>query len=172
VEELAEISAIEFGPNEVTNLVEGWLPEDAEEAVVSACPSLIAIIDDQGSKIVQFSHFSVKEFMTSDRLQTSNIGYICDYYIPLEEAHTLLARACIKVLLQLDEKTDRERVATFPLVKYASKRWLDPCKVRECPVTNPRPVPLPTGRSIPLPSNRLHSRRHPYIMRCFVGLAS
>ncbi len=136
VEELAEIFAIEFGPNEVTNLVEGWRPENPEEAVLSACSSLIAIVDDQGSKIVQFSHFSVKEYMTSDRLQTSDIGHVCDYYIPLEQAHTVLARACVAVLLQLDEKVDRERVATFPLAEYASKRWLDHAKVRECPVRN------------------------------------
>ena len=128
VDELAEIFAIEFGPNEVTNLVEGWRPENAEEAVLSACSSLIAIIDDKGSKIVQFSHFSVKEYMTSDRLQRSDIGHLCDYYIPLEPAHTILARACIAVLLQLDEKVDRERVATFPLGEYASKHWLDHAK--------------------------------------------
>ena len=128
VEELAEIFAIEFGPNEVVNLVEGWRPEDAEEAVLSACSSLISIVDDQGSKTVQFSHFSVKEYMTSDRLQTSDIGHVCDYYIPLEPAHILLARACMAVLLQLDEKVDRERVATFPLAKYASEHWLDHAK--------------------------------------------
>ena len=128
VEELAEIFAIEFNPNEVTNFVEGWRPENPEEAVLSACSSLIAIIDDRGSKIVQFSHFSVKEYMTSDRLQTSDIGHLCDYYIPLEPAHTLLARACVVVLLQLDEKVDRERVETFPLAKYASQYWLDHAK--------------------------------------------
>ena len=128
VEELAEIFAIEFDPNKVTNLVEGWRPENAEEAVLSACSSLIAIIYFRGSKYVQFSHFSVKEYMTSDRLLTSNIGHLCDYYIPLEPAHTLLARACVAVLLQLDEKLDRERLATFPLAKYASKYWLDHVK--------------------------------------------
>jgi hypothetical protein len=123
VEELAEIFAIEG-----TNLVAGWRPENPEEAVHSACSSLIAIIDDQGSKIVQFSHFSVKEYMTSDRLQTSDIGHVCEYYIPLEPAHALLARACIAVLLQLDEKVDRERVATFPLAWYTSNHWLDHAK--------------------------------------------
>jgi hypothetical protein len=128
VEELAEIFAIKFNPNEGTNLVEGWRPENAEEAVLSACSSLIAVIDDQGSKIVQFSHFSVKEYITSDRLQTSDIGHVCDYYIPLEPAHALLARACIAVLLQLDEKVDRKRVATFPLAGYASEHWLDHAK--------------------------------------------
>ena len=128
VEELAEIFAIEFGPNEVTNIMECWRPENAEEAVLSACSSLIAIIDDRGSKIVQFSHFSVKEYMTSDRLQTPDIGHLCDYYIPIEPAHTLLARACVAVLLQLDERVDRERVATFPLAKYAFSHWLDHTK--------------------------------------------
>lgn len=61
----------EFDPNEVPNLVEGWRPGVSEEAfkLLSACSTLIAIIDDRGSKIVQFSHFSVKEFLTSDRLQ-------------------------------------------------------------------------------------------------------
>jgi hypothetical protein len=128
VEELAEIFAIEFGTNEATNLVEGWRPENPEEAVHAACSSLIAVIDDQGSKIVQFSHFSVKEFLTSDRLQTSDIGHLSDYYIPLEPAHTILARACLAVLLQWDEKVDRERVSTFPLGDYASVRWLDHAK--------------------------------------------
>ena len=128
VEELAEIFAIEFGANRATNLVEGWRPENPEEAVHSACSSLIAIVDDEGSKIVQFSHFSVKEFLTSDRLQTSDIGHLSDYYISLEPAHTILARACLAVLLQLDEKVDREQVVTFPLAKYACRRWVDHAK--------------------------------------------
>jgi hypothetical protein len=128
VEELAEVFAIEFGANEATNLVDGWRPENPEEAVHSACSSLIAIINVGGSKIVQFSHFSVKEFLTSDRLQTSDIGHLSDYYVPLEPAHAILARACIAVLLQLDEKVDRERVATFPLAEYTSENWLDHAK--------------------------------------------
>ena len=52
VEELAEILESEFGPNGVPNLVEGWRPENPEEALLSACSTLI-VIDDQGSKIVQ-----------------------------------------------------------------------------------------------------------------------
>src|SRR5229473_1483256 len=37
VEELAEIFAIEFGPNVVPNLVEDWRPENPEDAMLSAC---------------------------------------------------------------------------------------------------------------------------------------
>jgi hypothetical protein len=104
VEELAEIFIIEFGSNVALSLVEGWRPEDPEEAVLSACSTLISIIiDDEGSKIVQFSHFSVKEFLTSDRLQTTHVENARQYHIPLEPAHTLLAQACLTVLLQLDE---------------------------------------------------------------------
>ncbi len=84
VEELAEIFAIEFGSSATLNLVEDWRPENPEEAVLSACSTLISIIiDNKGSKIVQFSHFSVKEFLTSDRLQTSDIENVRQYYVSL-----------------------------------------------------------------------------------------
>ena len=121
VEELAEIFAIRFDQDSALNLMEGWRPENPEEAVLSACSALIAIVENKGSKIVQFSHFSVKEYLTSDRLRTS--GNICNYHIPLNAAHTILARACLAVLLQLDENVDKERLGTFPLAFYAAQYW-------------------------------------------------
>jgi hypothetical protein len=128
VEELAEIFAIGFGANVSLNLVEDWRPPNAEEAVLSACSTLITIIDDGGSKIVQFSHFSVKEYLTSDRLETSNVVNIRQFYIPLEPAHTTLARACLAVLLELDGRADEERLAAFPLALYAARKWVDHAK--------------------------------------------
>ena len=131
VEELAEIFAIGFGANVSLNLVEGWRPPNAEEAVLSACSSLITIIvdsDDEDAKIVQFSHFSVKEYLTSNRLESSNVMSIRQFYIPLEPAHTTLARACLAVLLQLDGRADEERLAGFPLALYAAKNWVDHAK--------------------------------------------
>ena len=125
VEELAEIFAIGFGPGVAPNLVEDWRPENPEEAVFSACSALITIIDDEESKVVQFSHFSVKEYLTSDRLKTSNVGNIRSFYISLEPAHTTLARACLAVLLQLEENIDKERLAAFPLSSYAARNWVD-----------------------------------------------
>ena len=131
VEELAEIFAIGFGVNASLNLVEDWRPPNAEEAVLSACSSLISIIidsDDSDAKIVQFSHFSVKEYLTSDRLEASNVVNIRQFYIPLEPAHTTLARACLAVLLQLDGRADEERLAAFPLALYAARNWVDHAK--------------------------------------------
>ena len=128
VEELAEIFAIGFGANVSPNLVEGWRPPNAEEAVLSACSTIITIIDDRGAKVVQFSHFSVKEYLTSDRLETSNVMNIRQFYIHLEPAHTTLARACLAVLLQLDGRADEDRHAGFPLALYAAEKWVDHAK--------------------------------------------
>ena len=126
VEELAEIFAIEFDLDGVHNVMEGWRPENPEEAILSACPTLITVDDDdEGSKIAQFSHFSVREFLTSHRLRTSEVGDIRDYHVTLDAAHILLAQACLTVLLQLDEKTDKTRLAKFPLTSYAAQHWFD-----------------------------------------------
>jgi ankyrin repeat protein len=125
VEELAEMFAIEFDADTAPNLKENWRPENPEEAVLSACSTLIAVIEDDDSKIVQFSHFSVKEFLTSDRLRTSEFGNIRHYFIPFDAAHGILVRACIIVLLQLDKNVDKERLAEFPLAFYAAEHWVD-----------------------------------------------
>ena len=122
VEELAELFAIEFDQDAGSSLKEGWRPESPEDAVLSACSTLIAVIENRGSKIVQFSHFSVKEYLTSDRLRTSSMDH---YHIPLDAAHTILARACLTVLLQLDENVDKKRLTTFPLALYAAQHWVD-----------------------------------------------
>jgi hypothetical protein len=71
VEELADILAVQFGTVAPPVFNANFQPLDAEDAVLSACSSLISIIDVDGSRVVQFAHFSVKEFLTSDRLSTS-----------------------------------------------------------------------------------------------------
>jgi Ankyrin repeats (3 copies) len=131
VEELAELFAIEFDRDAGHNFKESWRPENAEDAVLSACSALIAVIENKGSKVVQFSHFSVKEYLTSDRLRTSEVGNVRHYYIPLDVAHTILARACLTVLLQLDENVDKKRLETFPLAFYAAQHWVDHAKYED-----------------------------------------
>ena len=125
-EELAELFAIDFEQDSMSNFKEGWRPENPEEAVLSTCSTLISIITDadEGGRIVQFSHFSVKEFLISDRLRMSEVGNIRDYHIPLNAAHLTLARACLAVLLQFDENMDKKRLETFPLALYAAQYWV------------------------------------------------
>ncbi|KAH9055257.1 hypothetical protein EDB87DRAFT_1813988, partial [Lactarius vividus] len=130
VEELAELLAYDFDAAEegIPKVDPSWRWKDHEEAVLSTCSSLIAVIDDGGSRVVQFSHFSVKEFLTSERLATSG-GDTAHYHISLELAHTLLAQACLGTLISLDGEGGGSNSATrdknsFPLASYAAQHWV------------------------------------------------
>ena len=106
----------------------GWKLSNAEEAVLSACSSLISVINTNGSRIVQFAHFSVKEFLTSDRLATANQN-LSRYHIVPHLAHATLARATLGVLLQLNERIDKKCIRNFPLADYAARHWFNHCQL-------------------------------------------
>src|SRR5260221_783075 len=127
--ELAEVLAVDFtGSDGIPKLNEVLRWEDQEQAVLSACSSLITVIEDEDedededSRVIHFSHFSVKEFLTSDRLSTSKIDASRYHHILLEPAHTIMAQACLSVLLRLDPHVDE---ANFPLALYAAERFGD-----------------------------------------------
>jgi len=110
LKQLADISA-DLDPN----------ADSREDAVFSACP-LIAR-DKVDPTIVQFSHKSVKEFLTSNRL--SSIENCSRYRFSLKAAHATLARVCINVLLRSGgtvDKTHLEKIS--PLAFYAAQYWV------------------------------------------------
>jgi hypothetical protein len=127
VEELAEVLAIDFNDAEgIPKLNPSWRWEDQERALLTSCSSLIAIVGTGRSRAVQFSHFSVKEYLTSDRLATSSQD-VSRYHITFETAHTILAQACVSVLLQVDdhdERDDVEKKKKAPLAVYAAEYWV------------------------------------------------
>jgi ankyrin repeat protein len=122
VEELAEVLAFDFTTEGTPKLNLSWRWEDQEEAVMSACSSLVIVVNVGDSRIVQFSHFSVKEYLTSERLAESSQD-VSRYHILLEPAHTVLAQACLGVLLRLDDRVDRDSISSFPLSRYAAEYW-------------------------------------------------
>jgi ankyrin repeat protein len=122
VEELAEVLAVDFNAEAIPGLNPGWRWEDQEEAVMLACSSLVMIVKDDDLRIVQFSHFSVKEYLMADRL-AEPIRDVSRYHIRLEAAHTILAQACLGVLLRLDDHVDRDNIKNFPLAEYAARYW-------------------------------------------------
>ncbi|KAH8992274.1 hypothetical protein EDB86DRAFT_2852765, partial [Lactarius hatsudake] len=135
VEELAELLAYDFDAAEdgIPKVDPNWRWKDHERAVLSTCSSLIAVVDDGDSRVVQFSHFSVKEFLTSDRLATSG-GDIAHYHISLGLAHTLLAQACLGTLLSFGDGDSGSHSAerhenSFPLASYAAQHWVDHAQV-------------------------------------------
>jgi hypothetical protein len=68
VDELAEFLAFEFEEDQVPGFHEGWRSEDPLHAVLSTCSSLLSVVYQGRSPVVEFSHFSVKEFLMSARL--------------------------------------------------------------------------------------------------------
>ena len=119
VEELAEVLAVDFDDAErIPKLNPNWRWEDEEQALLTSCSSLISIVEIGDSRVVQFSHFSVEEFLTSTRLADSSKD-VSRYHINLEPAHTVLAQACMAVLLQPD---DFVRENSY-LVGYAALHW-------------------------------------------------
>ena len=133
VPELAEVLAVNFDDEDgMPKLNPNWRWEDQEQALLSPCSSLIAIVEPDVesdgarrlSRIVQFSHFSVKEFLTSARLATSS-GDISRYHIDPQPAHTILAQACLSVLLRLDDGVEQNGVINnSPLALYAAEHWV------------------------------------------------
>ena len=127
VEELAEVIAVDFDAGATPMLNPGWRWSDQQEAVLSACSSLVMIVEDGASRIVQFSHFSVKEYLMSSRLAESSKA-VSRHHIQLELAHTILTQACLGVLLKLDDGIDGNNIDSFPLARYAAQHWVEHAK--------------------------------------------
>ena len=123
-EELAEILAIRFNAGELPNYNMDWRPPNPEEAVLSACSSLITVVDVGTSRVVQFSHFSVKEYLSSERLADAG-NHLSQYHIRPHSAHTILAQSSLSVLLAIDDQVDKERMNSFPFATYAARYWVD-----------------------------------------------
>ncbi|KAH9032101.1 hypothetical protein EDB84DRAFT_150754 [Lactarius hengduanensis] len=130
VEELAELLAFDFQGSSfggTPKLKDDWRWDDQEEAVLSTCSSLITIVGSGRFRVVQFSHFSVKEYLTSPRLAQSQ-GDASRFHIELDGAHTILAQACLGTLLRLDGDADAK---AFPLVEYAARHWVDHARLEK-----------------------------------------
>ena len=122
VKELAEVLAVDFIAEGIPKLNVGWRWGDQEEAVLSICSCLVNIREDGDLRKVEFLHFTVQEFLMENRL-AEPIRDISRYHIRLEAAHTILAQACVGVLLQLGDRIDRDSIENFPLARYAARYW-------------------------------------------------
>ena len=128
VDELAEILALDFdgGEDGIPELNADWRWDDKQQGVLATCSSLIVVVEGyvnywEKTRVVQFAHFSVKEFLTSDRLADIKTD-ISRFQIRLEPAHTIIAQSCLAILLQSDHDDGK---TTSPLSKYAAQHWID-----------------------------------------------
>jgi len=127
VQELAEVFAFSSDeePAGIPKFNTSMREPEAESAVRSLCSSLIAIDDVNGEQQVRFSHFSVLEFLTSDRLG----GLHATYHVLPQLAHIFSAKVCLSVLLRLNERIAKDNLKVmFPLATYAAKHWVEHVK--------------------------------------------
>ena len=125
VKELADMLAFDFEAGSTPIFYEDWRLEDPVDAVLSTCSTLLIIVNDQGSPVIQFSHFSVKEFLTSTRLAKATDTFSRRYYVSMTPAHTLVTKVCLGILLHLDNDVTRDSLKDFPLAEYAAEHWVD-----------------------------------------------
>jgi len=125
VEELAGFLGFDFTAGPIPAFHAGRLFEEPVDAVLSRTLSLLAIFIVDGSTVIQFSHFSVKEFLTSSRLAGSSDIILRRYHVSMTHAHTLAAQACLGMLLHLDKSITRDGLDKFPLAEYAAEHWVD-----------------------------------------------
>ena len=119
VEELADFLAFDFNTESSPIFREDWRSEDPAYAVQSTCSSLLTVVDVDGSQVIQFSHFSVKEYLMSKRLRDAN-DTVSRFHVSMTPAHTMIAHACLGVLLHLDAE---HNLKNFPLANYAAEHW-------------------------------------------------
>jgi len=122
VEELAEFLAFDFDTDPAPTLRKDWRDEDPAHAVRSTCSNLLAIVDVDGSSVIQFPHFSVKEYLTSKRLSESKHATY-PFHVSMRLAHTIIAQASLGVLLHINENITKDDLGKFPLAEYAAEHW-------------------------------------------------
>ena len=125
VKELAEFLAFDFKAGPIPRFHEEWRLEDPLEAVLSTCSTLLALVDVDDSPVIQFSHFSVKEFLTSTRFAEKRDDISYRYHVSMTPAHTFVAKACLGTLLHLEENVDEDVLKKFPLAEYAAEHWVE-----------------------------------------------
>ena len=125
VEELADILAFDFSTGPIPKFRMDRRLEDPVEAVLSTCSTLLSLVNVENSRLIQYGHRSVKEFLTSTRFSRKCDTISRRYHISMLPAHTVLAQACLGILLHLPKSITDDSLIQYPLVGYASEQWFE-----------------------------------------------
>jgi ankyrin repeat protein len=127
LDEIAEAVAID--PDRDPVFVEDEKLEDPME-LLDICSSLVSIVTDNGDKMpgskrqfATLAHYSVKEYFLSARSRTDQaVGYSLHF----NQGHSMLARACLKYLLQVLSTTFgiAEVLEHAKLISYCADFWM------------------------------------------------
>ncbi|KAF3921088.1 Ankyrin-3 [Arthrobotrys entomopaga] len=94
------------------------------------CSRRLIDMPKHGSRFrtVTLSHYSVKEYLTSDRLQRTALG---DYYTTANMAHRFIAECSLLYLLDMGKGQILDNLAfrEFPLLEYTAVNWMSHYKL-------------------------------------------
>ena len=89
--------------------------------VLTRCSSLVSATHED---VLRLAHFSVKEYLVSDRLRGGRARL---YAIIERDAHETIAETCLAYLLHFKTGNfpDDLTIPNYPLAEYAAYHWLD-----------------------------------------------
>jgi hypothetical protein len=124
VEEIAEVVAIDVTRNPAFDRDE--VLEDPLEAL-NICSSLVTITinkaedtPDSGQRIIALAHYSVQEYLVSDRIKQ---GQAKQYSMQAVKCHNAITKGCLKYLMQFQQPVSTHILKGFALARYAAKFW-------------------------------------------------
>ncbi|KAH6875175.1 hypothetical protein BKA58DRAFT_418768 [Alternaria rosae] len=124
VREVAEVVAIDIAREPAFDRNEVLV--DPLEAL-DICSSLVTVTENEAEKrsrpanlIIALAHYSVQEYLVSDRIKQ---GPAKQYSMQEGECQKVIARGCLKYLIQLQQPLSRERVKASALTRYTAEFW-------------------------------------------------
>ncbi|KAI9856111.1 MAG: hypothetical protein M1813_009229 [Trichoglossum hirsutum] len=126
IEEIAEVIAVDIEDNPRFD-IERRFPEPRD--ILTICSSLVTIaVEEAGDDKrvegqVRLAHFSVKEYLVSERIQ---IGPAHGYSIRETHANISIAETCLAYLLQFEyfNSVTSRTAEEYPLARYATRYWM------------------------------------------------
>jgi ankyrin repeat protein len=116
VKEVAEVLAIDVERDPAFDRDE--VLEDPLE-VLNICSSLV-IFTDSPNGIIALAHYSVQEYLVSDRIRQ---GHAKQYSMQEAECHSAITKGCLKYLLQLAQPLSKDALKISALAKYSAQYW-------------------------------------------------
>jgi hypothetical protein len=84
------------------------------------CSSLVVVVSTKSEDMLQLAHFSVKEYLTSNRVES-----VLGPHFQEVTASASIARVCLAYVLQFEHKIQaKEVLIKFPLAEYSARHWM------------------------------------------------
>jgi len=123
--EIAEAISIDLEDKESCERMDFSAVMTEPEDVLEYCGSLVTVTDDM---TVSLAHYSVKEFLVSDRVKDAMVGfYMGGPEVSIELATTCLTYLCFEDFEQVPESDEEleEKLEEYKFLRYAAHSWAE-----------------------------------------------